>query len=44
MAAHIAIVASGGAAAVTGEIKIYSDDADIQPLTDWLTEEPRERR
>lgn len=44
MAAHIAIVASGGAAAVAGKIKICSDDSDIQSLTDRLTEQLRERR
>lgn len=43
MAAHIAIVGSGGAVAATGEIKICIGDADIQP-TDRLTEWPSEKR
>lgn len=44
MAAHIAIVGSGGAEAAAGEIKICIGDADIQPPTDRLTEWPSEKR
>lgn len=44
MAAHVAIVGSGGVEAAAGEIKICIGDADIQPPTDRLTERPSEKR